>query len=141
MVPDGSPRISRRRVLQVGMAAPAALLAACAEPSLSPSALPTRTATAEPIDTAVATPTARPTGTREPTPETTPGAGGRRLYRAAALADGRSASLQRGMSILVDNHRIRWIRPVDGEEDASGARVIDAAGATFVPGLVDSPAT
>ena len=62
---------------------------------------------------------------------------GRVLYRDGALADGRSATLQRNVSILVEDGRIAWIRPTGGEEDASGATVIDSAGATFVPGMVD----
>ena len=62
---------------------------------------------------------------------------GRVLYRDGALADGRSATLQRNVSILVEGGRIAWIRPTGGEEDTSGATVIDSAGATFVPGMVD----
>jgi hypothetical protein len=41
----------------------------------------------------------------------------RTLYRDAALADGRSASLQVGLSVLVDSGRISWIRPSDAELD------------------------
>jgi imidazolonepropionase-like amidohydrolase len=59
------------------------------------------------------------------------------LYRDAALADGRSAQLQLGVSVLVDDGRIAWIRPSDSEEDARDADVIDAGGATIVPGMVD----
>lgn len=60
------------------------------------------------------------------------------LYRDAALADGRSATLQVGVSILVRDRRIAWIRPGDGEEDPGpDAEVVDASGATAVPGLVD----
>ena len=62
---------------------------------------------------------------------------GRVLYRDGALADGRSATLQRNVSILVDAGIIAWIRPTGGEEDSSGATVVDCAGATFVPGMVD----
>lgn len=62
---------------------------------------------------------------------------GRTLYRDGALADGRSPTLQRNVSILVEDGVIAWIRPTGGEEDAGGARVIDCAGATFVPGMVD----
>ena len=61
----------------------------------------------------------------------------RTLYRDAALADGRSATLQVGVSVLVEDGRIVWIRPSDGEDDGGGAEVIDAGGATIVPGLVD----
>jgi imidazolonepropionase-like amidohydrolase len=53
------------------------------------------------------------------------------------VADGVSAALERHVSILVDGGQIAWIRPLGGEEDASGARVVDCAGATFVPGMVD----
>lgn len=69
-----------------------------------------------------------------------PATGPRTLYRNAALADGRSDRLRLGVSILVEGGRIAWIRPSDGEEDPGapdGLRVIDAIGATIVPGMVD----
>jgi imidazolonepropionase-like amidohydrolase len=59
------------------------------------------------------------------------------LYRDGALADGRAPNLQLHLSILVADGRVASIRPVDGEEDAAGAAVVDCAGATFVPGMVD----
>ena len=62
------------------------------------------------------------------------------LYRDGALTDGRSASLRKGVSILVEDGVIRWIRPVDGEEDpgpADGLEIVDASGSTIVPGMVD----
>ena len=62
------------------------------------------------------------------------------LYRDGALTDARSATLRVGVSILVDDGVIRWIRPSDGEEapgPADGLEVVDASGATFVPGMVD----
>lgn len=40
------------------------------------------------------------------------------VYRDAALADGRSARLRLGVSVLVDGRRISWIRPA-GEEGRS----------------------
>ncbi len=64
----------------------------------------------------------------------------RTLYRDAALADGRSPELRVGMSVLVEDGRIRWIRPSDAEEDpgpSDGLEVVDASGATIVPGMVD----
>jgi imidazolonepropionase-like amidohydrolase len=63
----------------------------------------------------------------------------RTLYRDAALADGTGPELQVGVSILVDDHRIAWIRPVDDEPDPGpDVDVIDASGCTVVPGMVDS---
>ena len=59
------------------------------------------------------------------------------LYRDAALADGRSSALAVGVSVLVDAGHIVWIRPTDAEEDPGDAEVIDAGGATIVPGMVD----
>jgi imidazolonepropionase-like amidohydrolase len=122
--------VSRRRVLQLGAALPAALLAACAEPTVSPT--PTSTTTLSPTPS----PSASPSQTPMPTPMPPPV--GRTLYRDAALADGRTATLQRGISVFVDAGVIRWIRPVDGEEDAGDALVVDASGATIVPGMVDA---
>ena len=125
--------MSRRRLLQLGAAASAAGLAACATPlpSLSPlaseSAAPSRAPTQ---------PAPSPTASPSPTPAPLPVIG-RVLYRDGALADGRSATLQRNVSILVDAGAITWIRPTGGEEDSSGATIVDCAGATFVPGLVD----
>jgi len=41
------------------------------------------------------------------------------------------------MSVLVDRGVIQWIRPADSEEDPGDAEVIDAGGATIVPGMID----
>jgi imidazolonepropionase-like amidohydrolase len=63
----------------------------------------------------------------------------RTLYRDAALADGTGPQLRVGVSLLVDDHRIEWIRPSDDEPDPGpDVEVVDASGATIVPGLVDS---
>jgi len=43
-------------------------------------------------------------------------------------------TLQVGVTVLVDGGRIAWIRPTDSEEDPGDAEVIDAGGATIVPG-------
>jgi imidazolonepropionase-like amidohydrolase len=59
------------------------------------------------------------------------------IYRNGALATGRSDRLERDVSILVKDGRVRWIRPAGEEEAAPGARIVDCAGSTFVPGLVD----
>lgn len=64
----------------------------------------------------------------------------RTLYRDAALADGRSADLRLGVSVLVEAGAIRWIRPADdeGEVGVGGLEVVDASGSTIVPGMVDA---
>jgi imidazolonepropionase-like amidohydrolase len=61
------------------------------------------------------------------------------LYRGAALADGRSPTLQTGVSILVNRGQIAWIRPSETEAVLpERAKVIDGRGATIVPGMVDA---
>ena len=63
----------------------------------------------------------------------------RTVYRDAALADGTGPTLRVGVSLLVDDDRIEWIRPTGDEPDAGpDVEVVDASGATIVPGLVDS---
>jgi imidazolonepropionase-like amidohydrolase len=65
----------------------------------------------------------------------------RTLYRDGALADGRSAELRLGVSVLVEDGRVAWIRPSDDEPDPGPAvdlEVVDAGGTAFVPGMVDS---
>ena len=60
------------------------------------------------------------------------------IYRDAAMADGRSAQLRLGVSVLVENDTITWIRPTEDEGDLpAGCEVVDAGGSTIVPGLVD----
>lgn len=125
----GQAALSRRRLLQMGAAASAVGLAACTGPMPTVSQRITSTPTPP-------TPSAPdPSVTPRPTPSPAPA--GRVLYRGGALADGREAALRRNVSILVEDGHIAWIRPSDGEEDAGDATVIDCAGATFVPGLVD----
>src|SRR5215831_8876275 len=60
------------------------------------------------------------------------------LYSGAAMADGRSPQLRLGVSILVEDGRISWIRPA-GDEGPRPAdcQYVDAGGTTIVPGLVD----
>jgi imidazolonepropionase-like amidohydrolase len=98
-----------------------------------------------PPASAEATATSRATLRRGASPAVTPsrtaqGRGGRTLYRDAALADARSDRLRIGVSVLVEGGRIRWIRPSDAEEDPGDERnleIVDASGATIVPGMVD----
>ena len=115
----------------MGAAASAAGLVACATPIPSLTGPPS----AGPVAPS-SSPTPSPTPTPAPSPTPRP-VTGRVLYRDGALADGRAASLEQHRSILVTDGQIDWIRPSDGEEDAGGATVIDCAGATFVPGMVD----
>src|SRR5665811_2546942 len=50
-------------------------------------------------------------------------------------------SLETGISVLVADGRVAWIRPTDAEEDpgpTEGLVILDARGTTIVPGLVDA---
>jgi imidazolonepropionase-like amidohydrolase len=124
--------LTRRRFL---LWSAAATVAAC-EPRLDPSLSPRATAILTPPATAPAA-TAAPS----PAPSAIAGRAGRTLFRDGALTDARSDRLQRGVSILVEDGTVRWIRPSDGEEDPGppdGLELVDASGATFVPGMVDA---
>ncbi|MDQ3553555.1 MAG: amidohydrolase family protein [Chloroflexota bacterium] len=80
------------------------------------------------------------TSPQPPSPESSGGPRSRVLYRDAAIADARGPSLRIGVSVFVEDGTIAWIRPRDGEEGLGpreGLRIIDAAGATIVPGMVD----
>ncbi len=83
-----------------------------------------------------------PSAAPSPTPEAPAGEGPpRRLYRDAAIADGRSDRLQLGMSVYVEDGTIRWIRPRDDEGDPGprrGLEIVESSGATIVPGMVDA---
>ena len=134
--------LNRRRFL---LASAAAALAACADridptPRITPVAsastrppTPSASASAEPTG-----PSASPSpGRVEPPAATRPR---RTLYRDGALADGRTDELRVGISILVEGGVIRWIRPSDDEGpigSRDGLEVVDASGATIVPGMVD----
>jgi imidazolonepropionase-like amidohydrolase len=132
------PLLSRRHFLRVS-AVSAVTLAACG-PDPSPSAV-ALSPTPNPTPTPTPAPSPQPTSTSGPTPAATTADDNRRtLYRDAALADGRSAALQVGVSVLVADGRVAWIRPSDAEEDpgpGDGLDIVDASGTTIVPGMVD----
>jgi imidazolonepropionase-like amidohydrolase len=140
--------LTRRRFL---LATLAAALAACADqldptgrtPAASSTAAPApRSPTAAPSsEVAVAPPPSPAPRTSSPPAPAVAEPLTRRLYRDGALADGRSDRLERGVSIYVEDGVIRWIRPSDDEGNPGrrrGLEVIDASGATFVPGMVDA---
>jgi imidazolonepropionase-like amidohydrolase len=58
------------------------------------------------------------------------------LIRGAALADGRSATLQVPVSVKIESGRIAWIVP-SADADPGGAEVIDGGGAVLVPAMID----
>jgi imidazolonepropionase-like amidohydrolase len=61
------------------------------------------------------------------------------LYRDAALADGTGPELRVGVSILVSDNRIDWIRDVGDESQLPDETVVvDASGSTVIAGMVDS---
>ncbi len=61
------------------------------------------------------------------------------LYRDAALADETGPSLRKGVSVLVDDRRVMWIRSSSDEGDLPpNVHVVDAGGSTIVPGMVDA---
>jgi imidazolonepropionase-like amidohydrolase len=62
------------------------------------------------------------------------------LFRDAALTTHDSASLTVGMSVLVEDGAITWIRPSDDEpaSDLANVEIVDAGGLTVVPGMVDA---
>jgi imidazolonepropionase-like amidohydrolase len=62
---------------------------------------------------------------------------GRLLIRDACLADGHSPSLQVGVSLMIEQGRIAWIRPND-DADPGNAEILDGGGATIVPAFVDA---
>ncbi len=72
---------------------------------------------------------------------TAPATRRRTLYRDGALADGRSDTLRLGVSVLVEDGVVRWIRPSDDEGPVgsqAGLEIVDASGTTIVPGMVDA---
>lgn len=132
---------TRREFLQVSAGASAAgVLAACGVDRPAPTVPPlTGTPLSEPPSAAPEPPSAAAPSHGSPSPAPA-GSPRRTLYRDGALTDARSASLQVGVSVLVEDGRITWIRPSDGEEDPgdpSTLEIVDASGTTIVPGMVD----
>ncbi len=63
----------------------------------------------------------------------------RTLYRSAAIAHGTSHQLELDRALLVSEHRIEWMGPdEEAPEVDSATRIVDAGGATVVPGMVDA---
>ena len=61
------------------------------------------------------------------------------LYRDAAWADGKGPDLRVGISVLVREGRVEWIRPTENMPAVDeGVKIVDASGATIVPGMVDA---
>jgi imidazolonepropionase-like amidohydrolase len=58
------------------------------------------------------------------------------VFTNARLIDGLSASARTGVSILVEGERIRQV--AEGPIAATGATVVDLAGKTVLPGLIDT---
>jgi imidazolonepropionase-like amidohydrolase len=61
------------------------------------------------------------------------------LYQGCALVDHEAGALLPEMSILVEDDRIRWIGPTDGEPALDPkVDVLDAGGTTAIAGMVDA---
>lgn len=90
----------------------------------SPSPAPAAAATPAPASPTLAPASASPPG---------PGV----LIRAGGLADGRSPTAQRNVSLLIRAGRIAYLGPRDGEPDIRNTELLEVPGATIVPGLID----
>jgi imidazolonepropionase-like amidohydrolase len=127
--------------LAAGRSWPGATTGATPVGSDAPSPVADRPAATRPASTQSTAPGASPATTPRPSPSTPIGSGPRLLIRGAALATGRSATLERRVSVLVAGGRVAWMRPADAEEDpgpAGGLTVIEGRGLTIVPGMVDA---
>jgi imidazolonepropionase-like amidohydrolase len=62
----------------------------------------------------------------------------RTLYRSAAVAHATGPDLVLDQSVLVDDGVLAWMGPDDEAPDTGVDRLIDAGGATILPGLVDA---
>jgi imidazolonepropionase-like amidohydrolase len=150
-------RVDRRAFLRLTASAGfAAFLAACGgdapstRPRVSASGIdpggvppgPSAAGSASPDASAAPDPGADPsTAAAAPSAPVSTPSGRRTLYRGANFATGRSERLETGISVLVAQGRIVWIRPTDAEEDPgppAGLAIVDARGRTIVPGLIDA---
>ena len=113
---------SRRHLLRA--AAAGALLAACERAVPSSSMSPTPTAYA----TSTATPTPTIAAAASPRPV---------LIRAAAIADGTSATPRPDVVVILRGDRIAYAGARDGAPEARDADVVDLPALTIVPAMVD----
>ena len=60
------------------------------------------------------------------------------LYRTAAIANATGPDLVLDQSVLVADGLIAWMGPDDEAPEQRADRIVDAGGATIVPGLVDA---
>src|SRR5216117_3017211 len=61
------------------------------------------------------------------------------LIKAGRLIDGRSATAQTNVGILVEGERITWVGPLaQVQGQAKNATVVDLAGLTVLPGFIDT---
>lgn len=60
------------------------------------------------------------------------------VYRHARLIDGTGTAMRPDMDVVVDGERIMSVVPDGGFVPPAGAQVIDLAGRTIMPGLIDS---
>lgn len=118
---------SRRRLLRTtGLAA---FLAACERALPVPSSEPTPTPTPTP-----ASPSPSPVAT---SPSPTPAGPRPVLIRAAALADGTSASAVRDVVVVLRGERIEYAGARSGAPDVRDAEVVDLPALTVIPAMVD----
>ena len=59
------------------------------------------------------------------------------IYAGAALADGLGPALRKPVSVAVDGGIVTGLVDGDAEDAGAGTTVVDASGATIVPGFVD----
>lgn len=59
------------------------------------------------------------------------------VLRNATLFDSATGKLQPHVSVAIEGERIAWVRPAGGPDDGA-SRVVDLAGRTLLPGLIDA---